>query len=330
MFQPDQTSQAKPVLSMKSITIELHGAALVSTKEDADRISEMTGQPVLGFTWEQDGRTETWVGRTRLNVVGNHTTLTLGLYKDPVIAGYHISDWCHLMAMILDGAEDTVDMLVIRLKAMATVRHELGRSIHGTELESNVLAPAGVSDAERFPVWHRLTANRDGTAHGLFDFHVNYEATAAIVAERHPTGDLMADVALTLMDEMLRRTTQAVSDRHRYEDEDDEPDQLAPLSDPVFFDGMIVLFGAPNYDYRCKTLRTVARGLTSGYLTVPDGTLGSTIAALKRLDQGYQQLADQFTFDSLETEDLDRRSIALFEQIRQHTWPSDYDAADGP
>ena len=245
---------------MTAITIELQGAALVSTQEDVDHISRDTDQRVLRFTWEADGSIEAWLGNSRLNVAGNCTRLTHGLYKHPMEAENDIRHCCHLMAMILEKAQHAVEMLVIRVQAMATARPELARSVEGIELESNDLAPATSTGGERFPVWHRLTSNHDTTAREFFDFYFNYDATAAVVTEHNPSEEFMVDVALTLMDEMDRRTSRAMGAGYGYGYEVDEPEPLALLAEQEFFDVMIRIFPEPGYDPGCNQAGPVLPG----------------------------------------------------------------------
>ena len=325
MTTANQTSQPRPNLLMRAITIELQGAALVSTQEDVDQISRDTDQRVLRFTWEADGRIEAWLGNSRLNVAWNCTRLTHGLYKHPMGAENDIRHCCHLMAMILEKAQHAVEMLVIRVQAMATARPELARSVEGIELESNDLAPATSTGGERFPVWHRLTSNQDTTAREFFDFYFNYDATAAVVTEHNPSEEFMVDVALTLMDEMDRRTSRAMGAGYGYEV--DEPEPLALLAEQEFFNVMIRIFPEPGYDNRRNTLNTVAKALTAGYLTVPDGALEQTLGALMRLAQCYGRLLAGGPGTPQGTENLDQRSMALLRQIQWHNWPSEDDVA---
>ena len=327
MTTANQTSQPIPNLLMTAITIELQGAALVSTQEDVDQISRDTDQRVLRFTCEADGSIEAWLGSSRLNVAWNCTRLTHGLYKHPMEAEKDIRHCCHLMAMILEKAQHAVEMLVIRVQAMATARPELARSVEGIELESNDLAPATSTGGERFPVWHRLTSNHDTTAREFFDFYFNYDATAAVVTEHNPSEEFMVDVALTLMDEMDRRTSRAMGAGYGYGYEVEEPELLALLAEQEFFDVMIRIFPEPGYANRRNTLNTVAKALTAGYLTVPDGVLEQTLGELMRLAQRYGRLLAGGPGTPQGTENLDQRSMALLRQIQRHNWPSADDVA---
>ena len=114
-------------------------------------------------------------------------------------------------------------------------------------------------------MWHRLTSNRDATARDLFDFYFHYAATAAIVNEPHPSGDLMADVALTLMDAMERRTEggiDAVSG-----DGDESPETQMGLDDLGFLNEIIISFPEYDYDARRIALNAIVHPLARGCLT---------------------------------------------------------------
>ena len=279
MTAANPTSQPEPRLSMTAITIELQGDALVSTEEDVSRISWYTGARQIRFTREADGSIEAILGNSRLNIAPNRTKLTRGLRSHPALAGNDIRECCHMMTRILEGAQDTVEMLVIRLLATAAVRPELGRSIRGTELRSRALEPATSPGGVRFPIWHHLTPN-DASAGDPFRFSVQYDTTAAVIIECNPSEAVMVDIALAVMDEMDRRTSRAMAD------EDEEPKQLAEVADPAYFGNIIRSFPEWEYDTRAIALFVVVDSLAVGHLTVPDGALELTMGELRQLARG--------------------------------------------
>ena len=326
MTTATETTQPTPNLLMTEITVELQGPAWISTKEDVERISRGTGQPMLRFTWESQGAIEAWLGIYRLDVATNRTRLTHPLYRNPAMAEDDVRYCCHLMARILETATEAAEMLVIRVQAVTAAGPEPAGSAAGSEPESNVLASTVSFAGERFPVWHRLTPNRDTTARDLFGFGFDYEATAAINTEGNPSGEFMADVALTLMDEMDQRTSRVTG--AGYQGQVDEQGPRALLADPEFFSVMMRIFPESGHENRRNILNTVARALSDGHLGAPDGTLEpTTLGELMRLSQGYEQL---LTGDpgATGTEDLDQRSMELLGQIRRHNWPSEDDASE--
>ena len=321
MTAANPTSQPEPRLSMTAITIELQGVTLVSTEEDVSRISWYTGARQIRFTREADGSIEAILGNSRLNIAPNRTKLTRGLRSHPALAGNDIRECCHMMTRILEGAQDTVEMLVIRLLATAAVRPELGRSIRGTELRSRALEPATSPGGVRFPIWHHLTPN-DASAGDPFRFSVQYDTTAAVIIECNPSEAVMVDIALALMDEMDRRTTLAMAD------EDEEPKQLAEVADPAYFGNIIRSFPEWEYDTRAIALFVVVDSLAVGHLTVPDGALQLTMGELRQLARGYEDLFTGHPDAPQGPENLDQRSIGLLRQIRSHNWPSEDDATE--
>ncbi len=331
MTAPDQTLQPEPRLSMMAVTIELQGDTRASAEEDVHRISWYTGAPATRFIREADGSIEARLGDSLLVIARDRARLTRILRRNPALARNDIRDCCRMMAVVLEETPKTVEMLIIRVQAMAAQRPELSGSTRGTGLESNALATAVSHGGVRVPVWHRLIPNHhDPLAGELFHFTLNYDATAAVITEQNPSEELMVDIALALVDEMDRRVSRTMVDDAMIDDaQDEDPKPLTTLADPEYFANLIRSFPAWDCDGKADGLFVVVDALAVGYLTTPDGALELTMAELRGLARGYEDFFTGRQGAPQGTEDLDQRSIELLRQIRRHNWPSE-DNTFGP
>ena len=85
---------------------------------------------------------------------------------------------------------------------------------------------------------------------------------------------------------------------------------------------MIKIFpGSGDYTKHCA-LDAVAKALVAGYLTVPDGALRPTLAELRRLSQGYADLAAGYPDRPAAMDSRNLRSMVLLRQIKRRNWPS--------
>ena len=247
------------------------GVTLDSYEEDVSRISWDTGARQIRFTREADGSIEAILGNSRLNIAPNRTKLTRGLRSHPALAGNDIRECCHMMTSILEGAQDTVEMLVIRLLATAAVRPELGRSIRGTELRSRALEPATSPGGVRFPIWHHLTPN-DASAGDPFRFSVQYDTTAAVIIECNPAEAVMGDIALALVDEMDDAPAGPWPTKTR------NRNSWPAWAGPAILRPTSSAHSRMGIRHQIVELFAVVDSLAVGHLTVPDGALELTMA----------------------------------------------------
>ena len=313
MTNINEQSQPENMLGMRSITITLPGDVHVRTEEDVDGIARETGEPKLALTTGPDGTIEAQLGDFQFNIDRNGVSVTHQLAHELGLAEPVIRDCCRFVAAILDGAEGAT-ISVIQMEAVAALEPELGRT-----LESAVTEPATTPQGREIAVWHRLTSRSDADADGRFGLDYYYRAVTSVIAGPGSSQQALEDAALTVMNEMMRLTD---LDSIPWFAEGEEVNALALMGDPDFFNSMIKIFpGSGDYTKHCA-LDAVAKALVAGYLTVPDGALRPTLAELRRLSQGYADLAAGYPDRPAAMDSRNLRSMVLLRQIKRRNWPS--------
>ena len=313
MTNVNEKSQPENILDMRSIRIALPGVESVRAEEDIDRIARQTGELKLAFTAGPDGA-DAQLGAFQLNINQDRVSVTRQLAADPALVEPVIQATCRIVAAILDGAQDAVTIPVVQMDAIAAVSPELGRA-----LESGVVEPATTRGGKEIGVWHRLTPRRDAEPTGRFGFDYHYRAVTSVAVGRISARQTLEDAALTVMGEMVRLANlDAVPELG----EMDADDMLALLGDIGFFESVLSVFPGSDYHTKACALNAVAKAVTAGHLTVPDGALGPTLNELRRLSQGYSGSDAGHPDRADAMESRNQRSIVLLEQIRRRNWPA--------